>query len=85
MKKHIIGSMLTLLLGLFVVSLAGAQQPERDVFKRLPNALGTQNTVVNQAPFVTGGLHYQRWNDQTGYLVTASLTRDPDALTGGDP
>lgn len=83
MKKHILGSMFTLLLGLFAVSLVTAQDRESDVFERLPNALGSQNTVVNQAPFVIGGLHYQRWNNQTGYLVTASLTRDPDALADG--
>lgn len=85
MRRLILGSMLTALLLVLAVSLAGAQDQEEDVFARLPNALGAQNTVVNQAPFVSGGLHYHRWNDRTGYLVTGTFTRDPGALTGGNP
>ncbi len=83
MRRIIIGSMLTALLLVLAVSFAAAQDQDEDVFGRLPNALGAQNTVVNQAPFVTGGLHYQRWNDRTGYLLTGTVARDADALTGG--
>ena len=58
---------------------ATATEQQRDVFSRLPNALGAQNTTRNQGSVQRGGLYYQRWRVGTGYLLTANIMRDEAA------
>lgn len=72
---------------LLFLSLPGAvllaQEGETDVYDRQPRALGAQNTVLNEAQFISGGLYYHRWAERIGYLLTAGIFYDPVVAEGG--